>query len=158
VDVIINAKLSKVEYNIESTLVIDEQHIISKSLSNVSMVDELVVAPRQHPSILSANDVFAYLNALSQFVFTLTFKEKTRVVLLSREGYFEITHDSERPFIVIKPELKGQYTVHVILENPPIEQNKMAGRLKLQMRNGDFLHIRAPKATLKIKTINTNIC
>jgi len=143
-----------VGYNKEGAVIIDEQHVIFQSLYNVSMMNELVVPPRKHVCIISANEFFANLNAHSQLVFTPTFKEMTRIVLLSQEGYF----DPKRPSIVIPQKSKGYYSVNIYLKNPLIEQKKMTKRQQLQKRNDTVLHIHYAKTIPKIKTINTNIC
>jgi len=147
-----------VEYNKEGTIVIDEQHVISQSLSSVSMMNELLVPPRKKSSVILGNETVAYPDACSQLVFAPTFKEKTRVALLLREDYFEVVRNPERPFTVATQISNSYHLTNIILTKPLIEQMKITRRLKLQKRNDAALHIHTPKITPRIKTINTNIC
>jgi len=147
-----------VRYNKEGTVVIDEQHTIFQTLTNVSMMNEMVAPPRKHSTIILANEVIELLNINSQLAFTPIFKENTRAALPFLRDYFDVVHNQEGPSIVITRELDGYYTVNVVLRNPLFKQKKIVRRLKIQKINDAVLHLHCPKTAQKIKTINTNIC
>jgi len=99
-NIIINEKLSTVRYNEQGTIVIDQQDTVFQELDTENTMNQLVVPYGKNSSITLSDGTVAYLNAGSRLVFPPVFKEKTREVLLVGEGYFQVAHNPERPFIV----------------------------------------------------------
>jgi ferric-dicitrate binding protein FerR (iron transport regulator) len=64
----------------------------------------------EHKLVLS-DGTRVWINAASRLRFPVTFSKGNRVVELSGEAYFEVTHDKARPFIVI---CKGRQRVEVL--------------------------------------------
>lgn len=65
-----------------------------------------VVVPKgQRVSLLLSDGTSVWLNAESRFTYPAKFSEKYRTVKLEGEGYFEVAHNEESPFMVVLPML-----------------------------------------------------
>ena len=65
--------------------------------SKLAMV---IVPPGQHVQLVLEDGSKVWLNSNSVFVYPTTFNKRFRTVQLDGEGYFEVTHDNQKPFIV----------------------------------------------------------
>lgn len=77
---------------------------------NLKGMEQVVVPWGQSVKLLLADGTNVWLNSNSKLVFTSSFEENQRVVQLQGEGFFEVAHDPQHPFIVEV----GQYRVKVL--------------------------------------------
>lgn len=94
---------SKIALNGDQKIVIDNEKVID--LSKDTRQDKLkmneVVIPYGKKSQLTLEDgTKVWLNAGSRMAFPTNFTGKTREVFLEGEGYFEVAHNDNQPFIV----------------------------------------------------------
>lgn len=97
----LNAKESSVEYGTKGKIVINQSDTIenhSKSLD--TEMNQLIVPFGKNSSILLPDGTVAHLNAGSRLMYPSVFSGKNREVFLSGEGYFEVSHDPKKPFVV----------------------------------------------------------
>lgn len=94
---------SKVALTQDQKIVINNEKVID--LSKESKTDEIkmneVVTPFGKKSQLILEDgTRVWLNAGSRMAFPTRFNDKNREIYLDGEAYFEVTHNSEKPFLV----------------------------------------------------------
>jgi len=94
---------SKIAINGDQKITIDNEKVID--LSQKSNTDDLkmneVVIPYGKKSQLTLEDgTKVWLNAGSRMAFPTNFKGKKREVFLEGEGYFEVAHNPNQPFVV----------------------------------------------------------
>lgn len=65
-----------------------------------SKFQAVVVPPGQHVELVLEDGSKVWLNSNSVFVYPTTFNKRFRTVQLDGEGYFEVAHDNQKPFIV----------------------------------------------------------
>ncbi len=70
------------------------------SSSEKTKLNELIVPYGKNSSIILPDSTVAFLNAGSRLLYSSSFEGKTREVYLVGEGFFEVSHHPERPFIV----------------------------------------------------------
>lgn len=97
----INTKESMVEYKPNGKIVINEKDTINNQASTKeSEMNQLIVPYGKHSSIRLPDGTIAYLNAGSRLIYPTAFPGKKREVFLLGEGYFEVSHNPQKPFIV----------------------------------------------------------
>ena len=99
-NIIIDEKLSTVYYNEEGTVIIGQTDTVSQVIANENSMNQLVVPYGKNSSITLADGTKAFLNAGSRLIFPPVFNKKKREVFLIGEGYFQVTHNPQWPFIV----------------------------------------------------------
>ena len=62
--------------------------------------NKIVVPPGQRVNLTLSDGTSVWLNARTEFVYPAAFKGDLRQVTLKGEGYFEVTKDTKRPFVV----------------------------------------------------------
>lgn len=97
----LNSKESSVVYSAKGKIVINQKDTIDgRSLSTKSEMNQLIVPYGKNSSIRLPDGTMAYLNAGSKLMYPTVFDGKTRDVILTGEGYFEVAHNPEQPFVV----------------------------------------------------------
>ena len=81
----------------------------SQTARQKSVLQTIYVPAGQHAEITLADGTHVWLNAKTKFSFPTNFEVSNRNVSLDGEAYFNVTHDSKRPFIV----KAGKYSVQV---------------------------------------------
>jgi ferric-dicitrate binding protein FerR (iron transport regulator) len=81
-----------------------------------------------------------WLNAESKLEYLENFSDSIRLVLLSGEAFFEVTHDSLRPFQVQTGKIVTQvigtsFNINAFPENNNISVNLVSGKVKVQNNN-----------------------
>jgi len=103
--IVIKDKKSKIECLGDGGVIINQRDTIkgnsakSASTGN-STLNELIVPYGKNSSIVLPDSTVAYLNAGSRLLYPAAFDGKTREVYLVGEGYFDVSHHPEKPFIV----------------------------------------------------------
>ncbi len=105
-NVSIAEKESTIEYDNNGEIIINRKDTV-KSTTNVqeNELNQLVVPFGKNSSIKLPDGTVAYLNAGSRLVYPTFFGGKTKEVFLFGEGYFEVKHNPEKPFIIRTNEL-----------------------------------------------------
>lgn len=67
---------------------------------DVIAFNKIVVPPGQRVNLTLSDGTNVWLNARTELTYPAFFKDDLRQVTLNGEGYFEVTEDSKRPFIV----------------------------------------------------------
>jgi ferric-dicitrate binding protein FerR (iron transport regulator) len=102
----LNAKESKVEYSTEGKIVINQKDtLLSNAGTAVREMNQLIVPYGKNSSLRLSDGTVAYLNAGSKLTYPTVFDKEQREVILVGEGYFEVMHDPNHPFIVKTSEL-----------------------------------------------------
>ncbi len=99
-------KESNIKYDTNGKIVINNKDTVQNySDSQENELNQLVVPYGKNSSIKLPDGTIAYLNAGSRLIYPSFFDGKTKEVFLFGEGYFEVNHDPDRPFIVKTKEL-----------------------------------------------------
>ena len=101
----LNKKDSLVEYSANGGEVIvkskhEEEKLNNPSTSKSAVINQLIVPFGQRHSIILCDGTRVQLNSGSRLVYPAEFTGKTREVWLKGEGYFEVTKNQAKPFIV----------------------------------------------------------
>jgi len=80
------------------------------SVRPVVAMQTINVPAGQRAEIILADGTKVWLNANSKLIFPSQFAEKSRIVKLDGEGFFDVTHNKSKPFIV---ETNNKYNVKV---------------------------------------------
>lgn len=97
---------SKIEYNVEGKLVVNQKDTVN-NLTKISPGEsnQLIIPYGKSSSVKLSDGTQVYLNAGSMLSYPTVFTGKTREVFLTGEAYFEVAHDSHKPFDVVTKEL-----------------------------------------------------
>jgi len=102
----IREKESNVEYKRNGQIIINRRDTIRiKDDSEIPEINQLVIPYGKNSSIQLPDGTTAFLNAGSKLIYPSFFEGKTREVFLVGEGFFEVAHDPQMPFIVKTGEL-----------------------------------------------------
>jgi len=72
-----------------------------KEVVEIAAGEYTIEAPKGGKSVMTLTDGSkVWLNAGSSLLFNKSFGEQSRILTLQGEAYFEVAHDSERPFLV----------------------------------------------------------
>jgi hypothetical protein len=106
-NVSIAKKESNVEYQNNGRIVINKQDTVrAVPKSRKQELNQLLVPYGKNSSIKLPDGTIAYLNAGSRLVYPSFFEGKKREVFLFGEGFFEVIHNADMPFIVKTKELE----------------------------------------------------
>jgi transmembrane sensor len=123
-------------------------HLMTKYADRV--VDSLeIVAPAGSRTVVQLSDgTEVHLNFGSKMKYPRFFDRNTRDVSLSGEGFFNVTHDPEHPFIVKTKQVKvkalgTRFNVRSYPENDAVETTLVEGKVALEkyMGNGQSRNI-----------------
>ena len=112
-----------------------------------------IVAPIGSRTIVQLSDgTEVHLNYGSRIKYPQKFSGDTREVILSGEGYFDVTHNPAKPFIVKTPHLNVKalgtsFNVMAYPDNNEIQTTLVKGKVVLEQNDGDG----------KIKTIGSMV-
>lgn len=99
-----NVKLKKsnssVDYSHNGAVVLNNDSVIHTSGEISSVMNQLVIPYGNQSRVVLSDNTVVWLNAGSRLVYPTQFKDKTREVMLFGEGFFEVTKNPEKPFIV----------------------------------------------------------
>lgn len=91
---------STVDYSKSGTVVLNNDSVFKTTEDASTVMNQLVIPYGNQSRIVLADSSVVWLNAGSRLVYPTQFNGKTREVLLFGEGYFEVTGNPEKPFIV----------------------------------------------------------
>ena len=97
---------SKIEYSADGGNIVvrnkrdNDEKLENAQRSNKSEINQMIVPYGHRHSILLSDGTQVKLNSGSKLVFPAEFSGKTREVYLIGEGYFEVSKNEDKPFIV----------------------------------------------------------
>jgi len=100
-------KKSEIEYRKNGNIVINKQDTVlaADEFQDIG-INQLIVPFGRNSSVKLPDGTVAYLNAGSRLVYPARFEGDKREVFLFGEGFFDVTHNAEMPFVVITNELE----------------------------------------------------
>jgi ferric-dicitrate binding protein FerR (iron transport regulator) len=169
---------SNIEYNADGTeIVVKNDAQGQKRLKNTknnsigSIVNQVIVPFGRRHGIILSDGTKVQLNSGSSLIFPAEFSKKTRNVYLKGEGYFEISKDSEKPFIVKTDyvELKvlgttfnisaygDEQTVSAVLVEGKVKvshKNKFLGTTESELEPGQGYFYSVDRSAFEIKDVD----
>jgi len=165
---------STVEYDQEGKIIINHKDTISpKSASLETDMNQLVIPFGKNSSIRLPDGTNVFLNAGSILVYPPQFKEKTREVFLIGEGYFEVAHNPEIPFVVKTNDISilavgtsfnvsaypTDKTVETVLVEGSVvvkENNTNIFRKDIELKPGELAGFDREKLETSVQVVNVN--
>jgi len=101
-EVQIDKKVSQIKYDVKGeNIVIDsEQKIVQKMNDKIAVYNTVIVPNGKRTQITLSEGTKVWLNSGSKLVYPAIFAENKREVYIDGEAVFDVTHMSDRPFIV----------------------------------------------------------
>lgn len=138
------------------------------TLNLATNVMNMMTTPRggQHKLVL-ADGTAVWLNAQTSLKYPVYFTGKERVVELSGEAYFEVAHDTAKPFKVITRaqtiEVLGtHFNVKAYTDEPTTSTTLLLGSVKIKAKNNTVILKPGQQATLStskaiaVEEVNSN--
>ena len=140
----IKEKESEIIYQPNGEIIINRKDTVVSTVDSSKIdVNQLIVPYGKNASIKLPDGSRAYLNAGSRLIYPFVFEKDKREVLLIGEGFFEVKHNNNVPFIVrtneIEIEVMGtEFNVTAYPSDNIIETVLVNGKVKVK-RNGFHL-------------------
>lgn len=98
----INSKQSKIEYTADGTSVSlnDTSKLKQAEIVSEECINQVIVPYGKRSTIVLSDGSKVWLNSGSRLIYAPIFNKKNREVYLEGEGYFEVSKDKNRPFLV----------------------------------------------------------
>jgi transmembrane sensor len=114
----------------------DDKPVVEVEMLTVNTLSH----PEQITTVTLPDGSVVKLNADTKLEYPGTFTDKTRRVTLSGEAFFEVTHDSVRPFVIdidgASVEVLGtSFNVSAYPGKPSVEVNVESGKVRLTEKN-----------------------
>lgn len=132
-----------------------------------------MVTVRSNPGMRTScnlpDGTVAYLNSGSTLVYPVPYDKDKRAVTLDGEGYFKVTHDSEKPFIVSVADgkmkvivLGTEFNLQAYREEGVIETTLVSGKVNIEAKKENGTVVRQElspsiKATYSLSTCKMNM-
>lgn len=91
---------STVDYSQSGSVILNNDSVLKTPEEDTNAMNQLVIPYGNQSRIVLSDNTVVWLNAGSRLVYPTHFNGKTREVLLIGEGFFEVTKNAEKPFIV----------------------------------------------------------
>lgn len=100
-EIVLKSKESLIEYGVKGDIVINQKDTIDRNDKQKDSEMNQLIVPYGKTSLIKLPDgTLAHINAGSSLMYPSFFDKNKREVFLSGEGYFEVAHNPEKPFIV----------------------------------------------------------
>jgi len=144
-DITLTDEKSIVQYQTDGKLVVNKDTINvdqSKPVRNLAM-NQLIIPYGKTSEILLPDRTKVFLNAGSRLIYPENFSGETREVYLVGEGFFEVKHDVNHPFIVMVGDLRikvlgTRFNVSAYPADNVIETVLAEGKVSLGQNNAGF--------------------
>lgn len=99
-------KSSLIAHEANVRIEMDSNHLLRYSshdsieMANDNKNNELIIPKGGEYQVVLADGTKVWLNSASRLIYPQSFMGKERLVVLSGEAFFDVTHDAERPFVV----------------------------------------------------------
>lgn len=161
-------KESEIEHNNQGQIVINHKDTVQSGKPVIDKdLNQLFVPYGKHASIKLPDGTIAHLNAGSSLIYPSKFDGSTRVVSLLGEGYFDVVHNPDMPFIVktkeINVEVLGtKFDISAYPGDNIVETILVEGKVKMVKQGFQFSskeYILSPnqKAVFDINSKETSI-
>ncbi len=161
-------KKSEIEYKPDGQIVINKKDTVSTpKIRNNENINELFVPYGKNASIKLPDGTIAHLNAGSRLAYPSSFDGGKRVVSLMGEGYFEVVHDVNKPFIVKTEELNievlgtkfdlSAYPADKIVETILVEGKVKISKPGFHLGSKEYILEPNQRAAFDIETKKTSI-
>lgn len=141
-NVFLHEKRSIIEYKKSGELIINKDTIKQKSpnSSNETTLNQLIIPYGKTSEILLPDGTKVFLNAGSRLIYPDHFKAESREVMLLGEAYFEVKHESNRPFIVQVNDLRikdlgTKFNISAYPADGQIETVLTEGKVSIKQNN-----------------------
>lgn len=105
-NITIDERLSFIELLNDGNIVINSKDTVFIKKSNEKELNQLIVPEGRNSTIKLSDGTLIYVNAGSQLIFPSVFNKNKRQVYLAGEGFFEVKHQSDIPFVACTNNLK----------------------------------------------------
>ncbi|MCK3684066.1 FecR domain-containing protein [Maribellus sp. YY47] len=161
-------KKSEIEYKSNGQIVINKKDTVrSPGITTDQNLNELFVPYGKNASIKLPDGTLAHLNAGSRLIYPSKFQGSQRTVSLIGEGYFEVVHNSEMPFIVKTEELNievlgtkfdlSAYPTDKIVETILVEGKVKISKPGFHLGSKDYVLEPNQRAAFNVDTKETDI-
>jgi len=161
-------KSSDIEYKSNGQIIINHKDTVQSKKPLIEQDQNVLFVPYgKNASIKLSDGTVAYLNAGSRLVYPNTFDGETRTVSLIGEGYFDVAHNAEMPFIVkthkLNIEVLGtRFDLSAYPNDNIVETILVEGKVKitkpgLLFGNEEYILEPNQRAAYNIDTKNTKI-
>lgn len=141
-NIILTDNRSVLKYQKNGQLVVNNDTLKPANVDSkrVQVLNQLIIPFGRTSEIILPDGTKVFLNAGSRLVYPDFFKGESREVFLSGEAYFEVTHDSDHPFIVqlsdlhIK-DLGTRFNVSAYPSDGRIETVLTEGKVNIKQNN-----------------------
>lgn len=139
----IDSRLSFIEQLNNGNMVIDSKDTILVKDINETQLNQLIVPEGKNSVIKLADGSLVHINAGSKFVFPSVFYKNKRQVYLTGEGFFEVKHQSDIPFVAstnkLDIEVLGtKFNLSSYPAENSIETVLLEGKVKVKESGGNF--------------------
>lgn len=139
----INSGLSYIEQLKSGNIVVDSKDTILLQNIKETQLNQLIVPKGRNSVIKLADGSVVHINAGSQFVFPSVFNKNKRQVYLTGEGFFEIKHQSDIPFVASTNDfdvevLGTKFNLSTYPAESSIETVLIEGKVKVKETAGNF--------------------
>jgi ferric-dicitrate binding protein FerR (iron transport regulator) len=144
-NIVLDKKNSIIEYNDQGEVKINDNVLepVNQQSKGIPEMNQLVISYGKTSELLLPDGTKVYLNAGSRLVYPEFFVDKTREVFLVGEGYFEVSHDAQHPFVVQTTDVKikvlgTKFNVSAYPSDNTIEAVLTEGKVSMYPVNGGF--------------------
>jgi transmembrane sensor len=121
-------------------------YFVSRPKTVAETFTEVFVPRGERSTVTLPDGTLVHLNGDSKIKFPSAFSTKTRNVEIEGEGFFEVVHNSEKPFIVsalgVNIEVLGtRFNVNCYPNEPIIQTYLESGRVKVTIPNSKYGNI-----------------
>ena len=161
-------KKSEIEYRKNGNIVINKQDTVQVFGKSQDIgINQLIVPFGRNSSVKLPDGTVAYLNAGSRLVYPVRFEGDKREVFLFGEGFFDVTHNAEMPFVVIANELEVEvlgtkFNISAYPSDNIVETVLVEGKVKIKetgfhVMSSDYILKPNQQATYYRKSEKTEI-
>jgi hypothetical protein len=131
---------SSVDYTRNGTIVLNNDSVIQAANDVPNVMNQLVIPYGNQSKLILSDNTVVWLNAGSRLVYPTFFNGKTREVLLFGEAFFEVSKNTEKPFIVKTSDIEikvlgTQFNVSAYAEDKVIQTVLKEGSVEICQNN-----------------------
>lgn len=161
-------KKSEIEYETNGNVIINKKDTVQVADNKHEVeMNQLIVPFGKNTSVKLPDGTIAYLNAGSKLVYPSRFDGGKREVFLVGEGFFDVTHNANKPFVVTTGELEVEvlgtkFNVSAYPTDKTIETVLVEGKVKIKetkfnLLNSNYILKPNQQATYYRKSSKTKI-
>lgn len=144
-----NIKLSGTTYSVAKKEVTVKSPTAMNAMATQTTLATVVVPMKKEFTIILPDGTKVWLNSGTKLTFPNEFQGNERVVEIDGEGYFEVTHNAEKPFIVRNPVMETRvlgtkFLVSAYPDNNSQSVSLVEGSVEVSSSISDFKSMLAP--------------